>query len=109
MYVFVVARLCLATLPDDSYFPIGSIIRPPFYGILTKQGLVAFYSAQTLLATDEKRIMPTSVCSKLQGPSSLLNLGIPAVFLQRPPPLPSSEDSWAWGGRGAVCSVLLFG
>ena len=47
MYVFVVTRLCLATLPNDSYFPTGSIIYPPFYGHTDKTRLSCF-----LLSTD---------------------------------------------------------
>lgn len=48
MYVFVVTNLCLATLPNDSYFPIGSIIlSPPFYEHTDKTRLSCF-----LLSTD---------------------------------------------------------
>ena len=43
MYVFVVTNLCLATLPNDRYFPIGSIIfSPPFYGHTDKTRLSCF-------------------------------------------------------------------
>lgn len=47
MYVFVVTNLCLATLPNDSYFPIGSILSPPFYEHTDKTRLSCF-----LLSTD---------------------------------------------------------
>lgn len=70
----------------------------PFMGILTKQGLVAFYSAQTLLTTDEKCIMPTSVCIKHQGTSQ------PSSCRDLPSCLPQKIAGHGGGGR-VWCSV----
>lgn len=77
--------------------------------ILTKQGLVAFYSAQTLFTTDEKCTMPTSVCIRHQGPSSVVNLASHPSTRPETSPAASSEDSWAcgrWQGAGVQCAVL---
>ena len=80
----------------------------PFMGILTKQGLVAFYSAQSLLTTDEKRIVMTSVCIRHRGHPQWWTWASHHLPTETPQ-LPSSEASWAWGwgrGAGAQCAVL---
>lgn len=79
----------------------------PFMSILTKQGLVAFYSAQTLLTTDEKYTMPTSVCIRHQGPSSVVNLAShPSSGRDVPRCLPRKIAGHGWQGAGVQCAVL---
>lgn len=85
----------LATLPNDSCIPVGSIL---FSYLLWAQWRNKTQLLPTqlppLVTTDGKCFMAASLCLSQYKSSSVVELGIPAISLQKLLQLPPSGNSW---------------